>query len=287
MALSYRRRAAAATLGALLLLAAGPSFAGTQVLAPSDDTFINSGNPNNNNGGSTSVFIGGDGHGGAMRTLIRFAMPPGFQGRATVTGVQLRLTIRQLPNGTIGPGAVDTLAALTEPWVQGNGTGEAPSSYTVGLLCSGTVTGATWNQTNCTTATAWTSPGGTVATSPSGQVDTTGVPAGAAVVWDSGSNPGMTADVQSWIDAPAGNNGWRITSSVENVAASTQRFFSTEFGTSAPTLTVTYACKPGFVDNGTSCAPAPSVPALPPWALLLLAAALASRIVGPRITARC
>src|SRR5438552_2828154 len=37
------------------------ALAATQVLAPSDDTFINSGYPLNNNGGSSSIFTGIDG----------------------------------------------------------------------------------------------------------------------------------------------------------------------------------------------------------------------------------
>jgi hypothetical protein len=258
----------------VLLLAAGPAFGGTQVLAPSDDTFINGGNPGNNNGGSSSVFTGTDGHGGLMRTLVRFAMPAGLQGRAIVMSAQLRLTLRALPNGTVGVPAVDTLAALTQPWAQGNGSGELPGTITVGLACGGTITGATWTQTNCATATSWTTPGGTVAAASSGQASTTGVVADTAVVWDSALNPAMNADVQSWIDTPASNDGWRIASSTEGDTGSAQRFYSTEAGTFAPSLTVTYACKQNFVDNGTTCLPASSVPAAPPWALVLLAGAL-------------
>jgi hypothetical protein len=275
--------------GALALFAAAPAFGGTQVLAPSGDTFINSGNPGNNNGGSTSVFTGTDGHGGLMRTLVRFAMPAGLQGGATVSSVQLRLTLRALGDNTVGQPAIDTLAANTQPWSQGNGSGQLPTSITVGLPCGGTITGATWNQTDCSTATNWTTPGGTVAASASGQADTTGLAVNSTVAWDSAANPGMKTDVQSWLDAPSGNNGWRIASSNEGTTASAQRFYSTEAGSFAPSLTVTYTCKPSFVDNGTSCVAGPSVPGSQPWAVGLLAGALALAafaVLRRRIAAR-
>jgi hypothetical protein len=260
---------------AVMSLASAPAWGATQVLAPSDDTFINSGNPDNNNGGSSSVFTGTDGHGGAMRGLVRFAMPAGLQGRVTVTGVQLRLTVRDFPNGTAGTPAILSLAPLTQAWVQGNGSGELPSAFTVGMPCGGSVTGATWNQTNCTGGSNWTTPGGAVGATPSGHQDTTGVAVGAAVVWDSASNPLMIADAQSWIDSPASDDGWQITSSTEGTSAAAQRFFSTEAGVSAPSLTLTYGCKPGFVANGTVCvAAAASVPVAPPWTLALLAGCL-------------
>jgi hypothetical protein len=270
-----RARGASLGVGLLALVAAAPSLAATQVLAPSGDTFINGGSPTNNNGGSSSLFTGTDGHGGLMRALVRFAMPSDLQGRVTVTGVQLRVTVRALPNGTVGAGAVETLARVGQAWAQGNGVGETTMTFTVGQPCGGAVTGATWTQTDCATATPWATPGGTVATSASAQADTTGLSAGAAVVWDSATNPAMKADVQSWIDLPAGNDGWRIASSTEGTSGAAQRFYATESGSNAPSLSVTYSCKAGFVENGTSCVAA-SVPASRPWSILLLGALLAA-----------
>jgi hypothetical protein len=259
----------AACVCSIALLTGRASHAATQVLAASDDTFINGGNPDNNNGGSNSLFTGEDGHSGLMRTLVRFAMPAGLQGRASVTGAQLSLTVQALPMNQTMKAGVLTLAAVSQPWVQGNGVGNDTYSYTVGQACGGTITGTTWNQTSCATSTAWTTPGGTVAASASGQASTAGV-SNAPVVWDSSSNPAMTADVQRWIDSPATNNGWRIVSSTEGNAGWAQRFYSIEAGSNAPSLSVTYSCKPGFVESGTSCLATSTVPASPPWALVLL-----------------
>jgi hypothetical protein len=276
----------AACVCSLALLAGRASLAATQVVAASEDTFINSVNPDNNNGGSSSLFTGEDGHGGLMRTLIRFTMPAGLQGRASVTRAQLSVTVQALPFNQISKVGVETLTAVSQPWVQGNGVGNDTYAYTVGQPCGGTVTGVTWNQTNCTTSTAWTAPGGTVAASASGQASTAGVAAGAAVVWDSSSKPTMTADVQGWIDSPATNNGWRILSDSEGSPGSAQRFYSIEAGY-APSLSITYTCKAGFVESGTSCLAASAVPASTPLALVLFGVTVCvSSIAAPRASRR-
>ena len=76
------------------------------------------------------------------------------------------------------------------------------------------------------------------------------------VVWDSAAGgDGMVADVQSWIDNPGGNNGWRIESSTEGGTASqAQKFYARE-ASNAPSLAVDYACKTGFSEAGNLCTP--------------------------------
>jgi hypothetical protein len=240
---------------------------------PSDDTFINSIDPGNNNGGSNSFFTGTDGHGGFMRALVRFNMPAGLQGRVAVTSVQLRVTVEALPNGGGEAAATESLQAVTQAWIQGNGVGDTQQSFTVGQACTGSIVGATWTQSNCATSTNWTTAGGAVASTVSGQASTSGVAAGSQVTWDSASNPGMNADVQSWIDSPTSNNGWRIASSTEGTTTGqVQRFFSTEAGgTTAPSLTITYSCKPPFQPSGNACVAVAAVPAVGPFATALLA----------------
>jgi hypothetical protein len=257
-------------------LAGGRALAATQVVAPSDDTFINQGNPSNNNGATLSIFTGTDGHGGIMRGLVRFGMPGGLQGRVTVTGVQLTMTAQALGNGAAGADAVESLQAVTQAWVQGNGIGDAPSSFTVGQVCGGSISGATWNQANCTTGTSWTTAGGTVAAAVSGQASTAGVPIGGQVVWSSAANARMSQDVQGWIDDPTSNHGWRIASSTEGETALAQRFFSSEAGSSAPSLAISYTCNAGFVAAGNACVAAPPVPAAGPRAIGILALLLAA-----------
>jgi hypothetical protein len=213
-------------------------------LAATSDTFINSGNPDNNNGASLSIYAGVDGHGGVMRGLILFTLPMELRGLATVTSVELKMTLRAFGNGTPGPEVVESLHAIGESWTQGNGSGDATSTFTVGERCDDPVTGATWNAPNCANgAGGWVLPGGTVAATASGQADTTGVGLGGQVVWSSTApgNAAMLTDVQSWLDAPSGNDGWRISSSDETTPSTGKRFYSTEAGGAVvPTLTIVY-----------------------------------------------
>ena len=229
----------------LASLVGAPVFAATQMLAPSDDTFINSANPNNNNGGSASIYTGKSGQGGLMRGLIRFGMPTSLAGRVTVSNVQLNLTTRAVGSGAPGTAATDSLFAITQAWVQGNGVGNAQTLFTVGQACT---VGATWIQAS-SPGTNWTPLGGAVVGASSASAS---VPAatGALVTW---SAPGMSADVQGWIDTPATNHGWRISSSTEVVSGQAQRFYSSESGTSVPSLAITYNCKAGFLAIGNGC----------------------------------
>jgi hypothetical protein len=273
--LSSVRRLSALFVVCPFLLGGGAALAATQVLSPSDDTFINDGNPSNDNGATLSFFTGTDGIGGNMRGLIRFDMPAALAGKVTVTDVALTLTVQALGDKTAGTPATESLQAVTQAWVQGNGFGNAPSAFTVGQLCGGAISGATWNQPNCLFATPWTTPGGDVVATVSGQASTSGVPVGGQVTWSSTTNVAMNADVQAWIDAPAGNHGWRITSSTENAGrAAAQRFISSEAGASAPTLSVTYSCKAGFVPSGNDCVAAAPAPAVGPVPMAVLAVLL-------------
>jgi hypothetical protein len=217
----------------------------SQTFVATDDTFINSGNPDNNNGASPSIYSGVDGRGGVMRGLVRFALPATLQGSAKVSNVQLTMTVVARGNGNAG-GGVARLQAVSEPWVEGNGIGATAMLFTVGEPCGASVSGATWNQPGCAAgnATNWSSPGGTVVPTVSGQIDMMGVPVGGQVIWDSAAtgNSAMNTDVQSWIDSPSGNNGWRISSIDEMTPSAAQRFDAAEAGAStAPSLTIVYS----------------------------------------------
>ena len=225
--------------------------------SPADDTFINSLHPDNNNGASASIYTGVDGQGGVMRGLVRFAMPLGLQGRVTVSNVKLMLTTRALGSGAAGPALLQSLQAVSEAWVQGNGVGDVSTLNTVGQTCGGSISGVTWRQSDCLdgSGTTWTTPGGTVSATVSGQATTPGV-IDTVVVWDSAAsgNTGMNADVQAWIDTPSNNFGWRISSSDEVTFSSAQRFYASEVGANVPSLVIAYDCKAGFEATGSDCA---------------------------------
>src|SRR5215218_10152583 len=105
------RHAVSVGICALACFEGAAAFAATQLLAPSDDTFINSVNPGNNNGGSNSIFTGKDGRSGIMRGLIRFAMPASLAGRVIVTSVELKMTTQALGGGSGGTAATESLRA--------------------------------------------------------------------------------------------------------------------------------------------------------------------------------
>ena len=213
------------------------------------DTFLNSQFADNNNGGSTSFFTGESGQGGIMRALVRCDLPAGIDERTTV--MQVTLTVRTAGLGSTGTtaptAATETLRAVTEPWGEGDKVGATSMTYTVGQAC--TTGEASWNQRQCSIAN-WTTGGGTVAAAVSASAAS---PAsiGADVAFTS-TIGGMVTDVQSWVATPASNYGWRISSSTEGGLAQAQRFSSSEGG-AGPSLAITYMCKAGFQDTGTSC----------------------------------
>ncbi len=217
------------------------------------DTFINAAFPDNNNGSSPSLYTGQNGMGGAMRALVRFEPPAGWQGRVTVSRVVLTMVTRGTGSGETTPptAATASLQALTAAWQEGTGVGDGSGQNTVGQACG--TAGATWNQPACAGGTAWS--GGAVATAVSA---TASVPASleAAVTWDSDAagNAGMVADVQSWIDAPSANQGWRIASSTEGTNGLAQRFYAREAAAKGPALAVTATCNPDFAEADGGCA---------------------------------
>ena len=185
-------------------------------MTASADTFMNSGNPDNNNGASASLCVGVDDRGGIMRGLLRFDMPAAMAG-ATVRSVSLTLTMRATVNGEPGGAFVFLLVqAVNESWSEGNGVGDAQMMFPAGQTCGGAVSGATWNQPSCTgaAATPWATPGGSVATTRSAQWDSNTVGVDVPVSFPSDTplwnNSGLVTDVQRWIDDPSSNHGWRI-----------------------------------------------------------------------------
>ena len=222
----------------------------TLSLGPTADTFINSVDPDNNNGASQSFFTGENGQGGVMRGLLQFALPAGLQGRVTVSGVTLTLTTEAVGTGTMLPAAAtESLQRVNVAWTEGTGAGNAMMTYTVGQPCG--TTGATWNDPDCTGGTPWA--GGDVTATVSG---TASAPAelDTAVIWDSmAGSAGLLADVQAWMDDPATNHGWMISSSTEGTSAKAQRFYSREVAGKGPALGITFACTAEFADAGPTC----------------------------------
>jgi hypothetical protein len=254
--------AAAATL-ALATAGAAPARADAPIVTtsnPSDDTFVNSAYPDNNDGAQVSLYTGNDGS-GVLRSLLRFPLPASFAGRASVNNVQLWLSLLPLVDGTSSSPALETLMPVTEAWSAGFGLSEDPALTTIGAACTTSNAGASWNARNCDLGPLWSAPGGTVTGTSSAQASTAGLPASANLIFDSANsgNTQMAADVQRWTDDPTSNLGWRMTSDTEAVTGALQRFQSSFAGQRIgppPTLYVTYLCRPQFAAAPGSNTPA-------------------------------
>ena len=230
----------ALSCAALLICCEVPARAGSADGTFVSGTFINSARPDYNNGGATSLYLGEDFYGGFMRCLIRFDLPPSFTERTSISGATLSLTTGALTGGNPAAATV-YVQRLTESWGQGNGAGPDPitGDYTYGQLCS--VGGATWNQPFCSGVT-WSTIGGSADATLSGSASSPATPA-SVVQWNSA---GMASDVQSWVDTPSSNHGWRLRSSSEGTLGAVQRFFN-------PQLSISYGCKNGFEEIAGSC----------------------------------
>ena len=214
---------------ALMVLGIGVSVAGAEVanLPVVADTFINSGNPNNNAGSTGWFDAGTDGVGGVRRGLFRFdlsSIPAG----STINSAEVQLTAVKIP----GAGPVNStfdLFRLLVGWNEGTKGGNNGASASSGET--------TWNARLQGTSN-WTAPGAKsdalATSSASTSVDTT---RNAIYSW---SGPGLVADVQFWVDNPTQNFGWLLTSRAESSSRSVRGFGARQSGTNAGRLVVNY-----------------------------------------------
>jgi hypothetical protein len=248
------------TLVVVVLLAAvtAPPAGAVVVELPAsrDNTLYESATGALSNGAGQFFFAGRNGTGQIHRGVVRFdvaaAVPPG----ATVLSATVRLFYDNTliaANGT----RVVSLRRLAADW--GEGTSDASGQEGGGA--ASTTNDATWIHRQFNTV-SWTTAGGDFAGTTSAS-QTVGITAG-AFDW---SDAALVADVQSMLDAPAGNFGWIVIGD-ESVASTAKRFATRENPTTAnrPKLIVDYRPE--------------GVPALPGWgapalASLLVATALA------------
>ena len=217
---------------ALLLGAPAASRADVVNLPVAADTFISSSAPDNNGGGHPWFDAGTDGPfaGNAVRRgLLRFdlsSVPAG----STLTSAVVKLTVIKVPGNGIG--AVNStfdLSRLQASWGEGTNTGNNGSLATPGQ--------ATWNARLFGTAN-WTAPGA--------RNDAAATPSASAAVGSnlfevvSWTGAGLVSDVQIWLDNPAQNFGWLLTSQLEGTSKTVRGFAARENGASVGTLQVGY-----------------------------------------------
>ena len=183
------------------------------------------------NGSGPTFFAGATGGGGIRRGLIEFdlsAIPSGV----TIDSVTLDLFLVQAQPFA---SEVKLHEVLTE-W--GEGASSAGNRGGGGAIAK--ANDATWLHTFFNVAT-WTNPGGDFAAvaSASTLVGSEGV----TYRWP--STPGLVADVQGWLDAPATNHGWLLHGD-ESQSGTAKAFGTRENSDIAvrPLLTVTFSPVP-------------------------------------------
>jgi len=202
------------------------------------------------NGDGQYLFTGRIATGPRRRALLEFAtqsIPSGSQ----ILSAQLQLSMSRTISGPLNV----ALHRMNVDWVAGSV--DAPGQEGIGAPAEDG--DATWdNQAH--PAQAWVNPGGDFA---NGASATTTVIDFGDYRWDS---PGMVADVQAWVDAPASNFGWIVIGDEGAGQRTAKRFNAVDFANAdeRPQLTVT------FTPPVTIAPPPQAVPIA--WPVLLILA---------------
>ncbi len=219
-------------LAVLTLGLAGPTAADAAVIsvgASKDNTLFENAGGSLSNGSGIYLFAGRTNQpaGSALRRgLIAFDVAAAVPAGSTIDAVSLDMTLSK--TRTAIPRAVG-LHRATADWGEG-------ASNATGQEGSGTAAqagDATWLHT-FSPGSLWTTAGGDFAGAASA---TTNVAGNGVYTWASTAQ--LVADVQSWLDTPAGNFGWVVVGD-ESTNTTAKRFNSRENNGGNPALTITY-----------------------------------------------
>lgn len=212
------------TAGAsLLLLGALPNFASAQTtvsITPSRDNSIYEESTNSN--GIGDVFIGNNAGGNARRGLLFYDIASSVPVGSIITGVQFDYFV-VAPSGR--PASLVNFHRSLADW------GEAGSSGR-GQGGPAQTNDATW-QHAFFSGTNWATAGGDFVAAPSDSFLIGSFGAATEVL------PGLTNDVQFFLDNPTSNFGWFLIGD-ETTNASARRILSREDTSGQPTLQVTF-----------------------------------------------
>jgi hypothetical protein len=239
-----RMRIWAAAAAAVSVLLAAPSQGAQVTVGAAKDATIFGAAVNNSNGGGPGVFSGADGSNNVLRALFQFDVAGAVPAGSTVTGADLTLYLGQVAgagggSGDATPRVID-LRRVAADW--GESTNGSGASTIGGTSFPARPGDATWNA-RMFGAAAWSTLGGDFAATPSGST-TVGQTLGNAYIW--ASTAGIVADVQGWLDDPAGNHGWLLLNLSEAEARTFRAFWTHEAANAAlrPQLVITYTPVP-------------------------------------------
>ncbi|MGQ0600061.1 MAG: DNRLRE domain-containing protein [Anaerolineales bacterium] len=173
----------------------------TTTLTPAkDNTLFESSDGAASSGAGIFIFVGRVGsmqlENTTRRGLMQFNLAGAVPSVATVLTATLRMTITRMPSMTPVPQVVGLHRVLAD-WGEGTSDG-------TGAGAPATPGDATWLH-RFYTSTLWSTAGGDFVVTPS--VTTT---VGLLGVYTWTTTPALVADVQHWVDTPAGNYGWLL-----------------------------------------------------------------------------
>ncbi len=187
----------------------------TTNLNPSkDNTLYQTSDGSTSNGAGQYFFVGRTNQttDSLRRGVIQFDVADNLPAGSVIVSATLQLTVSQ----TITGDQPVQLHRLTADW--GEGTSDA--AFQSGLGAPATPGDATWLHRFYST-TFWTTAGGDFVITVSATTTVGGV---GGYSW---STPGMVADIQAWLDAPATNHGWILLGN-ESASATTKCFNTRE-----------------------------------------------------------
>src|SRR5262245_25045128 len=190
----------------------------TALLLPVADTSLIESDPMNNLGGLEDVTAGTTENAQGSRALLRFDVSSSVPAGASITAVNLFVTVVKAPLGG-GRDSNFALHRLLRDWGEGGKSGSSTGS-------PASAGEATW-VSRFHPATLWAVPGGQEGTdyvaSPSAAVFVSGLD-----LYEFVSSATLIADVQSWVDDPGSNFGWMLKSEDEVSDGTARRFASRE-----------------------------------------------------------
>lgn len=221
-----------AGMGSLGVLA---SFVQGEIVAiiPSIDNSIFSESSNSNALGSLFAGRNSQALPGIRRALLQFDIAGSIPAGATINSVSLGLF--QLGRGAGATLETFQLHPLLSSW------GEGTSTASGGSGAVATTGDATWNHRFFSTD-LWVTPGGDWGSiSGTAMIGTTN-----NTLYTFASQPGLVADVQSWLDSPTSNFGWILRAANESILSNSREFASSENATFSqrPTLVIDFIAVP-------------------------------------------
>jgi autotransporter-associated beta strand protein len=256
MHINFKKTAVTAAACALFVTFRGASSAqATQVeiSAEQDATLLGGSDAMTDNSlADPGIFVGTDGDDNPKRGLIEFDIATAVPAGATITAVQLQLTVGQVAGsggggsgGTSGPQTI-SLYDESQSWGQPTNFAEATTFGGRGHGALPDPGDATWNYSFYDT-TPWTVAGGNWSSSLPDLADASVTGTLASFTW---SSPAMVTDVQNWLTNPSANFGWILKNADETDPRTFRAFWSAQGAAAnsdpsvAPELSVTYIAAP-------------------------------------------